>query len=52
MFGPHIVKKKVKIISQKIMTTWENLIKVRRVGDNTTIWETPDQIRRVGMSML
>ena len=50
MFGPQIAKKKTKIINQKFMTNQENLINIRRVGDNTTIQETPDQIETVGMS--
>lgn len=50
MFGPQIAKKKTKIINQKFMTNRENLINIRRVGDNTTIQETPDQIETVGMS--
>ena len=32
------------------MLNRENLIKIGRAGGNTSNWETPDQIGRVGMS--
>ena len=38
---PSDCNKKTKIFNQKFMTNRENLIKISREGDKTTIRETP-----------
>ena len=35
---------------QNFMINWVNLIKIRQAGGNTLNQETPDQIRRAGIS--
>ena len=37
---------------QNFMISWENLIKIGRAGGNALNQETPDQIRRVGISTM